>query len=166
MKSNSLPVGVVQLLETPFVNLINFAFLVTTNAARHRFVAGKDKLVLDFRLLWAQGPELWILPCFLPMYPEIRGEIEKGIRGDIEKEDQNFRFTICFWRENNSGEEGGDDIVLMSLLRVTIKTERDHLEDIHRDRDMQERNIQFMSDYTGPSISGFTPGPGHGSGPG
>ncbi|KAI8029273.1 Nicotinate phosphoribosyltransferase 1 [Camellia lanceoleosa] len=30
------PIAVVQLLETPFLNLINYASLVTTNAARHR----------------------------------------------------------------------------------------------------------------------------------
>uniref|UniRef100_M4DMS3 nicotinate phosphoribosyltransferase n=1 Tax=Brassica campestris TaxID=3711 RepID=M4DMS3_BRACM len=41
------PVAVVQLLETPFLNLINYASLVATNAARHRFVAGKSKLLLD-----------------------------------------------------------------------------------------------------------------------
>ncbi|GJT46567.1 nicotinate phosphoribosyltransferase 2-like protein [Tanacetum coccineum] len=51
------PVAVVQLLETPFVNLINFASLVTTNAARHRFVAGKSKLLLEFGLRRAQGPD-------------------------------------------------------------------------------------------------------------
>lgn len=44
----------VQLLETPFVNLINYASLVTTNAARHRFVAGKSKLLLEFGLRRAQ----------------------------------------------------------------------------------------------------------------
>ncbi|XP_061341777.1 nicotinate phosphoribosyltransferase 2-like isoform X2 [Gastrolobium bilobum] len=48
---------VVQLLETPFVNLINFASLVTTNAARHRFVAGKSKVLLEFGLRRAQGPD-------------------------------------------------------------------------------------------------------------
>ncbi|XP_012574518.1 nicotinate phosphoribosyltransferase 2-like isoform X2 [Cicer arietinum] len=51
------PVAVVQLLETPFVNLINFASLVTTNAARHRFVAGKSKTLLEFGLRRAQGPD-------------------------------------------------------------------------------------------------------------
>ncbi|KAI7728261.1 hypothetical protein M8C21_022963 [Ambrosia artemisiifolia] len=51
------PVAVVQLLETPFVNLINYASLVTTNAARHRFVAGKSKLLLEFGLRRAQGPD-------------------------------------------------------------------------------------------------------------
>lgn len=45
---------VVQLLETAFVNLINYASLVTTNAARHRFVAGKSKLLLEFGLRRAQ----------------------------------------------------------------------------------------------------------------
>ncbi|CAM8989405.1 unnamed protein product [Rhodiola kirilowii] len=51
------PVAVVQLLETPLVNLVNFASLVTTNAARHRFVAGKSKTLLEFGLRRAQGPD-------------------------------------------------------------------------------------------------------------
>ncbi|KAH7520197.1 nicotinate phosphoribosyltransferase 2 [Ziziphus jujuba] len=51
------PIAVVQLLETPFVNLINYASLVTTNAARHRFVAGKSKMLLEFGLRRAQGPD-------------------------------------------------------------------------------------------------------------
>ncbi|KAL5705673.1 nicotinate phosphoribosyltransferase [Ranunculus cassubicifolius] len=51
------PVALVQLLETPLVNLINFASLVTTNAARHRFVAGKSKNLLEFGLRRAQGPD-------------------------------------------------------------------------------------------------------------
>lgn len=51
------PVAVVQLLETPFVNLVNYSSLVTTNAARHRFVAGKSKTLLEFGLRRAQGPD-------------------------------------------------------------------------------------------------------------
>ncbi|KAK9096969.1 hypothetical protein Sjap_022466 [Stephania japonica] len=51
------PVSVVQLLETPFVNLVNYASLVATNAARHRFVAGKSKALLEFGLRRAQGPD-------------------------------------------------------------------------------------------------------------
>ncbi|KAF3947915.1 hypothetical protein CMV_026020, partial [Castanea mollissima] len=51
------PVAVVQLLETPFLNLINYASLVATNAARHRFVAGKEKMLLEFGLRRAQGPD-------------------------------------------------------------------------------------------------------------
>nr|GMC62802.1 nicotinate phosphoribosyltransferase 2-like [Ipomoea batatas] len=51
------PVAVAQLLETPFVNLINYASLVTTSAARHRFIAGKEKLLLEFGLRRAQGPD-------------------------------------------------------------------------------------------------------------
>lgn len=51
------PIAVVQLLETPFVNLVNYASLVTTNAARHRFVAGKSKTLLEFGLRRAQGPD-------------------------------------------------------------------------------------------------------------
>ncbi|KAL6993762.1 Nicotinate phosphoribosyltransferase 1 [Sarracenia purpurea var. burkii] len=48
------PIAVVLLLETPFLNLINYASLVATNAARHRFVAGKSKLLLEFGLRRAQ----------------------------------------------------------------------------------------------------------------
>ncbi|KAF9623052.1 hypothetical protein IFM89_036188 [Coptis chinensis] len=51
------PVALVQLLETPFVNLINYPSLVATNAARHRFVAGKSKSLLEFGLRRAQGPD-------------------------------------------------------------------------------------------------------------
>jgi nicotinate phosphoribosyltransferase len=48
------PVAVVQLLETPFLSLVNYASLVTTNAARHRLVAGKSKNLLEFGLRRAQ----------------------------------------------------------------------------------------------------------------
>lgn len=41
-------------METPFLNLINYASLVATNSARHRFVAGKSKLLLEFGLRRAQ----------------------------------------------------------------------------------------------------------------
>ncbi|OIW20844.1 hypothetical protein TanjilG_24332 [Lupinus angustifolius] len=51
------PIAIVQLLETPFVNLINYASLVSTNAARHRNVAGKSKTLLEFGLRRAQGPD-------------------------------------------------------------------------------------------------------------
>uniref|UniRef100_A0A0C9S423 Nicotinate phosphoribosyltransferase n=1 Tax=Wollemia nobilis TaxID=56998 RepID=A0A0C9S423_9CONI len=51
------PVAVVQLLETSFLNLINYASLVTTNAARHRRVAGNSKVLLEFGLRRAQGPD-------------------------------------------------------------------------------------------------------------
>ncbi|KAI4325529.1 hypothetical protein MLD38_030917 [Melastoma candidum] len=51
------PIAIVQLLETPILNLVNYASLVTTNASRHRSVAGKSKLLLEFGLRRAQGPD-------------------------------------------------------------------------------------------------------------
>ncbi|KAJ1704576.1 hypothetical protein LUZ63_004355 [Rhynchospora breviuscula] len=51
------PVAVIQLLETPFLSLVNYASLVTTNAARHRLVAGQSKTLLEFGLRRAQGPD-------------------------------------------------------------------------------------------------------------
>ncbi|KAH8952757.1 hypothetical protein BDL97_09G101000 [Sphagnum fallax] len=51
------PLLVAQLLETTFLTLVNYASLVATNAARHRCVAGKDKMLLEFGLRRAQGPD-------------------------------------------------------------------------------------------------------------
>merc|ERR1711936_1114032 len=51
------PLIVVQLLETTFLTLVNFASLITTNASRYRIAAGKDIKLLEFGLRRAQGPD-------------------------------------------------------------------------------------------------------------
>jgi nicotinate phosphoribosyltransferase len=44
------PIGILQLLETSILNLLNFATLVCTNASRMKWIAGLNKKCIEFGL--------------------------------------------------------------------------------------------------------------------
>lgn len=50
------PIACCQLIETPLLNYINFATLMTTNALRFKLRAGEHKTLMEFGLRRAQGP--------------------------------------------------------------------------------------------------------------
>ena len=89
---------------------MNYASLVTTNAARHRLVAGKPKNLLEFGLRRAQvGLTLFRFASFDSLsltwtyeHTSIRGQMEESVHQDILIwEDLMQQGMICSHNEHN-----------------------------------------------------------------
>jgi nicotinate phosphoribosyltransferase len=92
------------------LTLVNYASLVATNAARHRRVAGKDKVLLEFGLRRAQGPDGGISAskyCYLGGF-DATSNVDAGRRFGIPvKGTHSHAFVSSFM--------GFDDIIERSL---------------------------------------------------
>lgn len=51
------PLAIAQMVETTLLTLVNYASLMTTNAARYRLAAGTQMQLLEMGLRRAQGPD-------------------------------------------------------------------------------------------------------------
>ncbi|CAK9232421.1 unnamed protein product [Sphagnum troendelagicum] len=104
------PLLIAQLLETTFLTLVNYASLVATNAARHRRVAGKDKILLEFGLRRAQGPDGGISAskyCYLGGF-DATSNVDAGRRFGIPVKGTNSHAFV-------SSFMGFDEIIERSL---------------------------------------------------
>jgi nicotinate phosphoribosyltransferase len=124
------PLALCQLLETVFLNLVNYASLVATNAARFRQVSGERVELLEFGLRRAQGPNGGLSAskyCYVGGFDSTSNLLAGKLFGIPVKGTQAHSFVSSFSEENDlhvrklTAKDGTRSVDLVALSQQKIK---------------------------------------------
>ena len=104
------PLIVVQLVETTLLNLVNYASLVATNAARHRLVAGPGVQLLEFGLRWRAGPRRGGLGVEVRLRRRVRRHVQPRGRTTVRHPGQGHARALVRPGARGVGRPGGERV--------------------------------------------------------
>ncbi|XP_035828184.1 nicotinate phosphoribosyltransferase [Aplysia californica] len=147
------PLPVVQLLETPLLNLVNYASLVATNAARFRMAAGPETVLLEFGLRRAQGPDGGLSAsryCYLGGFDGTSNVLAGKMFGIPVRGTHAHAFVTSFITLNDlqtrnlKSKDGSKEIDFVSLC-LTYKKELSSVIDFLPDQTIEGELAAFIS---------------------